>query len=200
MPLLQWIVPDLARRKSNKVQRVFSSGGTAHAVVRTPLPSQVKLKTLRLQGSAIPLALTRDCVRSFAHIGPVLLLPCLLDGLHTAGVVLVFRRETYGNKVPLRKRAPKARATLSPSSSPIMPAVFFLPARVFPPPEKTPLLLCLRCCRDRRCVYGPADLADALSAGGVAGSIPTTSYSRIFLSPSGTLTSMRSFFIFKTTS
>jgi hypothetical protein len=50
------------------------------------------------------------------------------------------------------------------------------------------------------CVYGPADLADALSAGGVAGSIPTTSYSRIFLSPSGTLTSMRSFFIFKTTS
>jgi hypothetical protein len=74
MPLLQWIVPDLARRKPNKVQRVFSSGGTAHAVVRNPLPSQVKLKTLRLKGSAIPLALTRDCVRSFAHIGPVLLL------------------------------------------------------------------------------------------------------------------------------
>jgi hypothetical protein len=77
MPLLQWIVPDLARRKSNEVQRVFSSGGTAHAVVRNPPPSQVKLKTLplRLKGSAIPLALTRDCVRSFAHIGPVLLLP-----------------------------------------------------------------------------------------------------------------------------
>jgi hypothetical protein len=112
MPLLQWIVPDLARRKPNKVQRVFSSGGTAHAVVRNPLPSQVKLKHTAAERIRDPPGFNPRLGAKFRAHRPRPT-ASFLDGLHTAGVVLAFPRVTYGNKAPLRKRAPKARATLS---------------------------------------------------------------------------------------